>query len=186
MCPVANWEEKREAYSNLNWRELGPTIYMTPFIRMRYLPPGEDVRIQVILRNENAPPIASKIYVGPDTHKINECYSDKVDAIEPGTVWWNVYNIPMKNRKNKKLGEHQMGVFVELKTATAKAGTAARVAVGLLTGIKLSKKIQGMSTKFKVVDSIPCPACKKPMKFGRDQVGTPYWSCADCNKQYFN
>ncbi len=188
MSPIATWEEKKELYSQLqlNWRELAPTIYMTQFIRMRYLPPGEYVRIQVALRNENAPPIASKIYVGADTNDLKDCNHDKVDALDPGMIWWGVYNIPMKNRKNRKLGEHKMGVYVDLKTAKAKAGTAARVAVGLVTGFKLSKKIHGMATKFNVVNSVPCPTCKTPMKFARDQVQRPYWGCAKCNKQYFD
>ncbi|MHA1193245.1 MAG: hypothetical protein ACTSP9_13265 [Promethearchaeota archaeon] len=186
MSPIANWEEKKEIYSKLNWRELAPTIYMTLFIRMRYLPSGESVRVQVILRNENAPPISSKIFVGPDTKEIKDCYSDKVDTIDPGTVWWNIYNIPMKSRKHKKLGEHKMGVYVKLKTAKAIAGATARATIGLLTGIKLGKKIHGMSTKFKVVNSMPCPTCKKPMNFARDQVARAYWSCNACNKQYFD
>lgn len=129
--------------------------------------------------------MGSKVYMGIDTNNVKECVYTKPEKIDPGYVWWGIYNVPTKKRKHQKIGVHKVGAFVELHNAKHYAGKAARIALGALTGFSPGAKIHGMSLGFKVTNGISCPNCKVPLNFRRDADGIPFWNCPQCQKQFY-
>ena len=189
MCPVKNWDEEKEKFSKLKffWREIDNGVDLGGALITRTVLQKSYASIIAAIRNRLEIPIAANVYVGIDPKNKQDCYKATTDDIEGGQVWYDQYVVPLKTRKQNKIGNHKMGLFTELRNAKQKAKKVARIALASVTGISIGK-VHGMSLEFKLVaeNTLKCPKCSNYLVFRPIKEGnkTPYWVCETCKQHY--
>lgn len=187
MCPIANWEDQKENLSNFYWREIDSGIHLGGMLTTRSVLQKTSSTGLMAIRNENNVPVVANFYFGIDPKNKQECSKATTDVIDSGQVWYGIFTIPLKARKQNKIGAHKIGLYTELRNAKQKAKKAARVALSALTGINVGK-VHGISLEFNVVEAntIKCPDCGKFLVFRplSKEKAALFWVCESCQKHW--
>jgi hypothetical protein len=189
MCPVKNWDEVKDNFSDLKfiWREIDTGVDLGGSLATKSILQKSYGTVFAGIRNRDNMPITANFYVGIDPKSKQDCGKATTEIIEAGQVWYQIFNIPLKTRKQNKVGVHKMGFYTELRNAKQTAKKVARVALATFTGIKVGK-IHGISLEFKVVgqNAYKCPKCNnfltyRPLEKGKS---TLFWVCETCRQNY--
>ena len=190
MSPVMNWDEWKEMFSpkiKFFWREIDNGIDLGGALVQKAVLQKNKAIVIAAIRNRSDLPIAANCYVGVDVKKKQECGKYTTDDIEGGQVWSIIWAVPLKTRKQNKIGTHNIGLFTELRNAKQKAKQAARIALADVPGISVGK-VHGISLGFKVVgpNTLKCPNCNSFLNYRPLKEGSidRHWVCETCKQHY--
>ncbi|MBA3044642.1 MAG: hypothetical protein KKH41_01790 [Candidatus Thermoplasmatota archaeon] len=164
-------------YGDLNWFDAPNDVKMSVYIKNRIIPQGEKLTCQLILWNRSASSISANVYLDiNNSGDLKCCTQDKMNDIQPGNIAYDMWTLGTDKRS---VGDHQIGFFCEPKSGAYYGKTAGRYALGALVGIRPGKSVGGFSTKYRIVNGIDCPQCKKSLLWKKEpKTG---WYCDHCD-----
>lgn len=187
MRTLFPYAERQAYYDRQSWVEAGKGLRFSRIIPLSVLPPGEPVKMQVLVLNASNVPIAATYYVSltnPNMQGLR--LTGETMEIPPGHVFDVLHAITTTFLP----GDYSLTLFC-LPHAVAGGGPSARPAAGgygplasplmVLDG-SIPPGLPGLYGVFRVRTSVTCPSCRGALIWVQDGTGGKprAWVCGRC------
>lgn len=176
---VFAYSQRQVLYERQMWVEAGKSVRFSRMIPLSVLPPGEPIRMEVMVHNTGAGPIAATYYLALTTPNLQGM---RLVGETPELPGGQTFDVTQTITTALVPGDYSLTMFCLPHLPTAESGRSTGAPPLKVMDSPIPQGLAGLYSILKVRSSLVCPNCKGNLAWSYDGPGgrPRAWACGKC------